>query len=223
MARERQRSWIRLTVVVPTHNSAGSLAQCLAALQPGFDGFMMELVVADGGSTDSTRDIARRYKADVLDSGGPIGQRLEEAALLKEGDWLLFLRPETILSRGWVDAARDFTESGENYRIAGYFQPKLAEASGRARRLEGLLGMRGKWFGRPAAEQGLLMGRSFYDELRGFRHKWGDPHLDMLSRVGWASLKEIPCEAMMAGDCRYLGPGASWRFWSDFFSGMVGR
>lgn len=54
-----------VSVVVPTLNSARTLAACLASIrEQTYPRERIELIVADAGSTDGTLDIARRYEAD---------------------------------------------------------------------------------------------------------------------------------------------------------------
>lgn len=45
------------TIVVPTLNEAGKIGSVLASLLSSDEGFVLELIVADGGSTDGTREL----------------------------------------------------------------------------------------------------------------------------------------------------------------------
>ncbi|MGH2536265.1 MAG: glycosyltransferase, partial [Candidatus Promineifilaceae bacterium] len=56
-----------MSVVVPAHNAAATLAECLAALaQQSFKGHLYEVIVVDDGSSDCTADIAANCKVRLL-------------------------------------------------------------------------------------------------------------------------------------------------------------
>lgn len=57
----------RVSVVIPTLNSAATLAECLqSVMEQEFPRDRVEIVVADAGSSDATLDIARRFDVDVI-------------------------------------------------------------------------------------------------------------------------------------------------------------
>lgn len=54
----------RISVVIPTYNSEKTLALCLASVRSqNYPQEQIEIILADGGSADSTKDIAKKYKA----------------------------------------------------------------------------------------------------------------------------------------------------------------
>jgi glycosyltransferase involved in cell wall biosynthesis len=57
----------RVSVVIPTFNSARTLPECLKAIRTQrYPQDRIEIVVADAGSTDSTLDIVREFKCDRI-------------------------------------------------------------------------------------------------------------------------------------------------------------
>jgi glycosyltransferase involved in cell wall biosynthesis len=59
----------KVSFLIPTLNAAGILEVCLRSIRSqDYPAELMELVVADGGSTDGTRELAARYGARVLDN-----------------------------------------------------------------------------------------------------------------------------------------------------------
>ena len=54
-----------LSIGMIVKNEIRSIEKCLQALQPLRDAFPCELVIADTGSDDGTREVAARY-ADLL-------------------------------------------------------------------------------------------------------------------------------------------------------------
>lgn len=59
----------KVSFLIPTLNAAGILETCLRSIRrQDYPAELMEIVVADGGSTDGTREMAARYGAVVLDN-----------------------------------------------------------------------------------------------------------------------------------------------------------
>jgi glycosyltransferase involved in cell wall biosynthesis len=76
-----------LTVVIPTLNEADRIADVLASLS-----FVDEVVVVDGGSTDSTSGIAKDLGATVLVSEGPtIAAQRNRGIEIARNEWILAL------------------------------------------------------------------------------------------------------------------------------------
>src|SRR6266849_4741378 len=87
---------MKLSVVMPVLNEAGSIEDALRALAP-LRARGVEIVVADGGSSDATVAIARPL-ADVV-SAAPRGRgaQMNAGAAASRGDVLLFLHADTRL------------------------------------------------------------------------------------------------------------------------------
>ena len=83
---------LRLAVIVPAYNAGALLQSSLSALRQG-DRQPDELIVVDDGSTDKTREIAGRFGATVLSTGGRRGPGYGRNLGAREAssDILLFL------------------------------------------------------------------------------------------------------------------------------------
>jgi len=83
-----------LSVIIPALNESTQLPETLsrarALLRPGD-----EIIVADGGSSDDTREIALRYGAGVVRSPRGRGTQLNAGANAATGSVLLFLHADT--------------------------------------------------------------------------------------------------------------------------------
>ena len=100
-----------LSVLISTHDSERALLPTLAALVPGaVAGVVREVIVADGGSSDATAEIADGAGCRVLVSDRPRGARLKAAAQSARAPWLLFLPPGSVPDATWVDECRRFIE-----------------------------------------------------------------------------------------------------------------
>jgi rSAM/selenodomain-associated transferase 2 len=163
-----------LSVIIPTLNEQDNLPQLLADLQTQVK-VNLEIIVADGGSTDNTLGVCGRYK--VLHVTAPRGRARQLNAGFRKstGSNLLFLHADSRLRdpallynalTHWsrVLAARR-TES-----IAGHFPLKFTRTS-RSHRMT-FRYMEGKThFNRintTNGDQGFLLKRTFFEHLGGF-------------------------------------------------------
>lgn len=76
---------VPVTVVIPTLNEADRLPACLASVR-----WAAQLVVVDAGSSDATREIARAYGAQVIESHGcTIGEQKNLGIAAASQHWVL--------------------------------------------------------------------------------------------------------------------------------------
>jgi glycosyltransferase involved in cell wall biosynthesis len=90
-----------VSVIVPTRNSAGTLADCLRSIraQTHED---VEVVVVDNRSTDGTPEIARELADVVLDAGPERSAQRNAGARAARGDFLAFVDSDMTLEPGVV-------------------------------------------------------------------------------------------------------------------------
>jgi len=67
-----------ISVIIPTLNEAGSISRCLTSLQN--HSALKEVIIADGGSTDKTREIAVDGGARVVESQKGRGLQISTGA-----------------------------------------------------------------------------------------------------------------------------------------------
>jgi rSAM/selenodomain-associated transferase 2 len=111
---------MKISVIVPTLNEEAVLSDSLTALvrhqSPD------ELIIADGGSTDRTLEIASRFGRVVSSLRGRARQ-LNEGARQAQGDILLFLHADTKLPHGGLEMVRKAVGSGQC--LAGRFRMRF--------------------------------------------------------------------------------------------------
>jgi glycosyltransferase involved in cell wall biosynthesis len=162
-------------------NDAPRLSATLAALAPAaIDGFVREVIVADGGSTDATLEVADDAGADVVTTG------LTGAIAAARQPWLLILAPGARPQVGWEQAAhahmRDFPDK------VGWFDLALPQTGAAARLREFFAAL----FGAGTVGLGPLIERQLFETL--------PPVTDLqaLSRVlGRARTRRIGARALM--------------------------
>ena len=87
---------MRLSIIIPTLNEAAAIGATLAALAP-LRARGHEVLVADGGSEDGTRDIARPLADRVIVAPRGRARQMNAGAAAATGDALLFLHADTRL------------------------------------------------------------------------------------------------------------------------------
>jgi rSAM/selenodomain-associated transferase 2 len=190
-----------IDVVIPTLNAARSLARTLDSL--GGD-LKLAVTVCDGGSRDGTTTIAQQAGAKVVTVEPGRGRQLADGAVVGSAPWLLFLHADTTLSPGWTAAARRFMADATSK--AGYFRLRFDSGDPRARRIERLVAWRSRALGLPYGDQGLLIARTFYRQLGGFRALPLMEDVDLVRRIGRRNLMALDAEAVTSAE-RYERDG----------------
>lgn len=192
-----------ISVVVPTYNAQESLPRCFDCLIGAtVAGVVREVIVADGGSTDDTLTIADAAGARIVHAGTSRVSQLAAGAKAARDEWILFLPPEAALSPGWeVEAGSFMSHVSYAHPMAAAFSFALEEFDPASRRAEMLAGLRSSLFKLPYGEQGLLIGRRFYEKIGGYR----DATLadaDIARRIGSKRLVILRARAVCTADTR---------------------
>jgi glycosyltransferase involved in cell wall biosynthesis len=110
----------RVSVVIPTLDEADRLPALVEALQREPE--LAEIIVADGGSSDGTPELAARLGARVVTTARGRGQALCAGAAVATGEILLFLHADSRFPTGGLRALcaaldRDARVPGGNFRV----------------------------------------------------------------------------------------------------------
>jgi glycosyltransferase involved in cell wall biosynthesis len=177
------------SVVIATHESERALVPTLAALVPGATaGIVREVIVADAASRDETAGVADVAGCRLIVSSEPLGTRLAEAARNARGAWLMFLTPGIVPEPTWISETTRFTETTD---LLG--SPRAAVFALRSGALAGLI----RRVALPRPEQGLMIPKLLYDEVRWHRAV-ADPEADLLRRIGRRRIVTLRTVALQA-------------------------
>lgn len=158
-----RRETSTLTVIIPTLNEAASVGETLDGV---ISGQPAEIIVADGGSTDGTCDIARQRGARVLQVPRGRARQMNAAAAVASSELLIFLHADTWPPKGYASVIRD--QLNHPVVAAGAFRFAVRdEFTGRAL-AECLVRLRCRCLKSPFGDQGLFLRRTFFDAVGGF-------------------------------------------------------
>ena len=59
---------LSVSVIIPTLNSSRTLDKCLKSVRSQDYPYLSEIIIADGGSTDHTIQIAEKYEAKIVNN-----------------------------------------------------------------------------------------------------------------------------------------------------------
>jgi len=190
-----------ITVIIPTFNAGTVVGKLLDQVRD----CVRRVIIVDGGSSDSTCQIASRYGVTVLRVRRGRGYQMQIGGDHATTDWLLFLHADTILEQGWQFEVCEFL-NGDNLDVCGAFSFGLDDSSSQARRVERLTNWRSSILGLPYGDQGLLISRAFYFRLGGFRALPLMEDVEFIRRVGKSRLRILNARAVTSS-IRYRTDG----------------
>ncbi len=154
-----------ISVVIPTLNEAPNIGALVRAL--GAESEPREIVVADGGSRDGTRALARRLGARVVRAPRGRGAQIRAGARAARGEILLFLHADSVFPAGGLSRIAEVLAAspgvaGGNFRLVfdgdSGFSRRLTVVYNAVRRL-------GFYYG----DSGVFVRRAVYEAIGGIR------------------------------------------------------
>lgn len=153
-----------LSIVIPTLNEVGQLE---ATLGPIAQHPHCEVIIADGGSTDGTVDLARKLGCRVVMANRGRGRQMNAGAALCRGEHLLFLHADTRLPASFFEEIQATLNTGA---IAGAFRFQIDQPGWGSRCVEWGTNLRCRLRQSPYGDQGLFLRASDFFRLGGFQN-----------------------------------------------------
>jgi rSAM/selenodomain-associated transferase 2 len=155
----------RLSVIIPCFNEAQSIRGTLEALSP-LRAQGAEVIVADGGSTDGTAELAAGLADRVIASARGRGAQMNAGAAAAHGEALLFLHADTRLP---PDADRLLLDGlAQTGHVWGRFDVTIAGNAPLLPWVASLMNLRSRLTGIATGDQALFMTREAFAEAGGF-------------------------------------------------------
>lgn len=169
---------LRIAAIVPALDEAGWIAPTLERLLAEAD----DVIVADGGSADDTREIAQALGARVVESACGRGTQMNAGAraagarascapatgaqAATGADALVFVHADTLLPRGWADDVR--ATLADPAVALGAFAFATDSPRRTMRAVERLVALRCAVAHTPYGDQALFLRRETIERLGGF-------------------------------------------------------
>jgi len=202
----------QISIIIPVFNQSIFTFNCLKSIHENTDGMACEVIVVDDGSTDDTSEMVQsmegvRYLKNEKNIGF-VGS-CNAGAKAAQGEFLVFLNNDTMVTDGWLDAMLQAHENHDNVGLVG---AKLLFPDGRLQEAGGMI-----WQDGSAANIGkwenpeeptfnylrqvdycsgacLLIKKNLFDELGGFDQQYAPAYYedtDLAMAVRHAGFKVI--------------------------------
>lgn len=158
-----------ISVIIPTLNEAENLSGTLEPLQ-NIAG--LEIIVVDGGSSDSTVAIAEAAGSRIIRSRSGRSFQQNAGAAAATGDILLFLHADTLLPNGFAKMIRTCLD--QEGVVAGAFALSIDIKGAAINFIENITNYRAALLQLPYGDQALFMSRGNFDKIGGF------PEIDIM-------------------------------------------
>jgi len=105
-----------ISIITPTYNSAKTLASCLDSIKAQNYKGDIEIIIADGGSTDSTLEIAQKYTDKIYPNPLKTGEAGKAAGVKHaKNEIIALIDSDNILpSRDWLSRMKNFRKGLSN-------------------------------------------------------------------------------------------------------------
>ena len=169
-----------ISVIIPALNEQAYMRTCIDAIRQDDD--TCEIIVADGGSTDRTVEIAENLQGvKVLRTAGGRGLQMNAGASIAAGETLLFLHADTLLQRGW---SRAIELALQDKSVAGgAFTFAVDSPMKKYRAVEQWVKFRCFLFKLPYGDQGIFVRNSVFKEIEGYRNIPLMEDVDLVERL----------------------------------------
>jgi len=163
------RKPLSLSVILAVEAAdADRLAATLAPMDSaGRRGIELEIILVGPDDADVLSHVAAQADARLLAEPGSRGRRLQAGARAATGEWLLFLRPETLLDRGWDATIVVFASDPDNRDRAATFTLTPIGRTEDVVRQARIARRRNRWLGLPDGRQGFLIRKRTLAHLGG--------------------------------------------------------
>lgn len=151
---------MRLSIIVPVLDESAILARTLRSAAEAD-----EVIVVDGGSSDTSREVAAAAGARVITSQRGRGLQMNAGAEAAAGTVLLFLHADTLLPRGFAREVCRVIESGAGW---GRFDLRFDEGGALLSLIALLISYRSRFTRGATGDQAIFVRRELFEAVGGY-------------------------------------------------------
>jgi len=154
-----------VSIILPVLNEAAALPTALSKLQY-LRNIGWQLILVDGGSTDTTVSVAQPMADKVVYSARGRALQMNAGADLASGEWLLFLHADTQLP----ETMKLFppADSAAKFRQWGRFDVRLSGRKWLFRIIERMMSIRSRITGISTGDQAIFVRRDLFEAIGGY-------------------------------------------------------
>ena len=169
---------MQISVIIPTLEEADQIASTIGSVPTDPE---VEIIVADGGSLDRTREIAADHGAQVFVAPPGRGPQMNAGARQARGEVLIFLHADTRLP---YSALKDVRKAMEHPKVVGGAFRFRTDGQGLFYAISRIgVNVRSAWLGLPFGDQALFVRSSAFEKLDGYRDMPACEDLDLVRRL----------------------------------------
>ena len=192
---------IKFSIIIPTLNEEFFLAKNLESLNSFNKDF--EIIISDGGSTDSTLNIAKNNNIKVVNSQQGRGFQLNTGAKAATGEVLIFLHADTFLPENAFDLIEEFFANAQNkiwrFLLGFDFNHFVLGIYSAFSKFDTQLTRFG--------DSAIILRRTFFDELGGYKNWDVFEDVDFLKRASQQSKIKVLDSAVISSARRFIQNG----------------
>lgn len=91
-----------ISIIIPNLNMGAKLQVCLESINNQHNAPEYEIIVVDGGSTDNSIDIARKFECKVYVDKKSLGSQRQTGLLKSSGKYVIFTDADVVVPSDWL-------------------------------------------------------------------------------------------------------------------------
>lgn len=194
----------KYSVIIPALNEADCLTDALERLQAARSRGH-EVILADGGSVDATRELAQGRVDQILECDPGRGRQMNRGAKIATGGVYVFLHADTLLGP-------DFDRTLDNLFVSendwGRFDIRLSGEQPVFRCIETMMNIRSRLTGIATGDQAIFAGRQIFQEIKGYAELPLMEDLELTARLKKNSPPVCVAEKVISSSRRWEKNGA---------------
>lgn len=194
-----------ITVIIPTLNEGAFLAATMDTVL-GYEN--VEVIVADGGSSDQTIEVARAYNVTTIEVPSCRAAQMNSGAQGAHGEILLFLHADTHLPKDWANHVRN--EMRDPGTAGGAFLLKIDVQERWSRIIEWLANIRSRRLHMPYGDQAIFLRADLFREMCGFQELPIMEDFELMRRLHKRGRIGIISEPVITSARRWKALGVWW-------------